>query len=207
MIKRRNLDDEVYDVLLHKIMHGEYEAGEKIRLENLAAELQTSITPISSALRQLQYRGLVTSKRGSGFHVAFFTREDLLEILDALTKIYMLAFDYIVRSEHFGTILQELTALSEYSQLTLENSTYEDYLRVDNLFHETIVQQLNNRYLFNFYADTYRKACLYYQLQADSAKRGRSSARPENHVRICQALQEKDMKALQEIVISDFPLP
>ena len=81
---------------------------------------------------------------------------------------------------------------------------YEAYLKADNKFHESIIQMLNNRYLLEFYYDIFRKICYCFQLSMGSSERGLKTARPDNHCKICDALERGDRQALEEILISDF---
>lgn len=204
-MKRKNLDDEVYEILLQKIMAGEYSAGEKIRLDELAEELDVSVTPVLGALRKLVFDGLVTTKRGNGFYVAVYSKEDLAEMLEALNHIFMIAFGHIMTHDPAASIAR-LRELSDRAQAASDACDYESYLEVDNLFHKTIVQMMGNRYILDFYDDLFRKICYCFQLSVVTAERGFKTARPDNHYKICNALERGDREALERILISDFPL-
>lgn len=202
-MKRRNLDEEVYDILLQQIMEGTYSVGEKIRVEELAEELDVSVTPVLSALRKLVYFGLVTTKRGNGFCVATFTQQEQQELLQAHDEIFMLAFQKIIeRDDH--ALIRRLRTLSDRAMEAYQSQKYKAYLKADNLFHNTILEQLDNRYLIGFCHEMFQKVCFCYQLNIDSGSRGIKTARPENHYRFCDALEQKDLNALRQILRADF---
>jgi len=202
-MKRRNLDEEVYDILLQQIMEGTYSMGEKIRVEELAEELEVSVTPVLSALRKLVYFGLVTTKRGNGFCVATFTRQEQQELLQAHDEIFMLAFRMVIEKND-PALIQRLRTLSDQAMTAYRSQKYKSYLKADNLFHNTILEQLGNRYLIRFCHEMFQKLCFCYQLNIASDSRGMKTARPENHYRFCDALEQKDYAALREILQADF---
>ena len=55
----QSLADEVAEILRNRILHGEYEMGEKLTESKIAAELKVSRTPIRDAFRQLEKEQLV----------------------------------------------------------------------------------------------------------------------------------------------------
>lgn len=202
-MRRRNLDEEVYDILLQQIMDGTYSMGEKIRVEELADELDVSATPVLSALRKLVYFGLVTTKRGNGFFVAAFTPQEQRELLQAHDEIFMMAFRKIIERDD-PALIQRLRVLSDQAMAAYQSQKYKSYLKVDNLFHNTILEQLENRYLIAFCHEMFQKLCFCYQLNIASDSRGIKTARPENHYRFCDALERKDYAALRATLRDDF---
>lgn len=202
-MKRRNLDEEVYDILLQQIMEGIYSMGEKIRVEELAEELDVSVTPVLSALRKLVYFGLVTTKRGNGFCVATFTKQEQRELLQAHDEVFMLAFRKIIEQDDH-VLIQRLRTLSDQAMAAYQSQKYKTYLKADNLFHNTILEQLDNRYLIQFCHEMFQKLCFCYQLNIASDSRGMKTARPENHYRFCDALEQKDYEALRQTLHADF---
>ncbi|OYW33544.1 MAG: GntR family transcriptional regulator, partial [Rhizobiales bacterium 12-66-7] len=64
------LGNEVYDILLKKLMSLEIQPGERIGVDGLARELGVSQTPIREALSQLEAQGLVVKIHLSGYRAA-----------------------------------------------------------------------------------------------------------------------------------------
>lgn len=67
-------------IIRSRILSGEYEAGEQLRAETLASELEMSATPVREALRMLQADRLVHHKPHHGIVVAGISPEETEEI-------------------------------------------------------------------------------------------------------------------------------
>lgn len=77
---RPQLSDDVSNYVRDLIVSGQVRAGEFLRLETLAAELGTSVTPVREALVSLRGDGFVILQPRRGFMVAPFTKDDILDI-------------------------------------------------------------------------------------------------------------------------------
>jgi DNA-binding GntR family transcriptional regulator len=75
--RRSTLSQEVATHLRSKILTGELPAGEFIRIDAVADELEVSNTPVREALVTLQGYGLVDLLPNRGFQVAQLAREDI----------------------------------------------------------------------------------------------------------------------------------
>lgn len=79
-IRREQLSDEVAGHLRVRIMSGSLRPGTFVRLDETAAELGTSITPVREALRTLRGEGMVRLEPHRGHVVAPITRRDIEDI-------------------------------------------------------------------------------------------------------------------------------
>ena len=77
---RPQLSDDVAAYVRDLIVSGQVRAGEFLRLENLADQLGTSVTPVREALVSLRGDGFVILRPRHGFVVAPFTKRDILDI-------------------------------------------------------------------------------------------------------------------------------
>jgi DNA-binding GntR family transcriptional regulator len=77
---RPQLSDDVSNYVRDLIVSGQVRAGEFLRLETLAAQLGTSVTPVREALVSLRGDGFVILQPRRGFMVAPFTKGDILDI-------------------------------------------------------------------------------------------------------------------------------
>ncbi|MGI9156406.1 MAG: GntR family transcriptional regulator [Marmoricola sp.] len=77
---RTGLPDDVADHLRDLIVSGQVRAGEFLRLESLAEQLGTSVTPVREALVSLRGEGFVVLQPRRGFVVAPFTKQDILDV-------------------------------------------------------------------------------------------------------------------------------
>lgn len=79
----RTLAERAFAALHEGIMSGELAAGQRLRIEELAAALQVSHLPIREAIRQLENRGLVQHTPHRGARVTKLSLEDLQQLYDA----------------------------------------------------------------------------------------------------------------------------
>lgn len=74
------LSEEVADHVRRRIMTGQVRPGEFIRLDETAAELGVSVTPVREALLTLRGEGMVESVPHRGYVVAPLSRADVVDI-------------------------------------------------------------------------------------------------------------------------------
>ncbi|MEP6827736.1 MAG: GntR family transcriptional regulator, partial [Aestuariivirga sp.] len=74
------LRQKLKDVLLRRILGGEYKSGERLTELRIAAEFGTSQAPVREALRDLESTGLVVTKPRRGTYVAEVLSKGLREI-------------------------------------------------------------------------------------------------------------------------------
>ncbi len=79
-LRREQLSDEVAGHLRAAIMSGELRPGTFVRLDETAAQLGVSITPVREALRTLRGEGMVQLEPHRGHVVAPLSRRDIEDI-------------------------------------------------------------------------------------------------------------------------------
>ncbi|OBB73788.1 transcriptional regulator [Mycolicibacterium flavescens] len=77
---RPQLAEDVARFVRKRIFDGTYGAGEYVRLEQLAAELGISVTPVREALFELKAEGLLAQQPRRGFVVLPVTGRDLTDV-------------------------------------------------------------------------------------------------------------------------------
>jgi DNA-binding GntR family transcriptional regulator len=84
---RPQLAEDVAGLIRRRIFDGTYRAGSYIRLEQLAAELGISVTPVREALFGLAAEGLLTQQPRRGFVVLPVTRRDIADVAEVQAHI------------------------------------------------------------------------------------------------------------------------
>ena len=84
---RPQLSEAVARFVRNCIFDGTYAAGEYVRLDQLAAELGISVTPVREALFQLRAEGLLDQKLHRGFVVLPVTGRDITDVSDVQAHI------------------------------------------------------------------------------------------------------------------------
>ena len=77
---RPQLADDVARLVRRRIFNGTYAAGKYIRLDQLAAELGISVTPVREALFELRAEGLLDQQPRRGFVVLPVTDRDITDV-------------------------------------------------------------------------------------------------------------------------------
>jgi DNA-binding GntR family transcriptional regulator len=79
-VARPQLSQDVARYVRRRIFEGAYGAGEYVRLEQLAAELGVSVTPVREALLELRAEGLLVQQPHRGFMVLPVTGRDIADV-------------------------------------------------------------------------------------------------------------------------------
>ena len=84
---RPQLAEDVARFVRRRIFDGTYAAGQYIRLDQLAAELGISVTPVREALFELKAEGLLAQQPRRGFVVLPVTGRDLTDVSNVQAHI------------------------------------------------------------------------------------------------------------------------
>jgi DNA-binding GntR family transcriptional regulator len=74
--------DRIYKEIRRSITLNELRPGERLHLDELASNYNTSVTPVREALQMLMQAGLVVNKPHAGFYVAQVTLKKLRDLLE-----------------------------------------------------------------------------------------------------------------------------
>jgi DNA-binding GntR family transcriptional regulator len=140
---RSNLREQIKDVILQRILDGDYEPGARLVETRIAQELGVSQAPVREALRDLEQLGCIVHEPFRGCSVRAFSAEELLEAfpvraaLEALAA--RLAAERITEAE-----LLELADLVETMRAAAERGDAHDQSQANAQFHATIVRAARN---------------------------------------------------------------
>jgi DNA-binding GntR family transcriptional regulator len=86
-VARPQLSEDVARFVRKRIFDGTYAAGQYVRLDQLAAELGISVTPVREALFELRAEGLLAQQPRRGFVVLPVTRRDLTDVANVQAHV------------------------------------------------------------------------------------------------------------------------
>lgn len=86
-VPRPQLSEDVARYVRQRIFDGTYSAGEYVRLDQLAAELGISVTPVREALFELRAEGLLAQQPRRGFVVLPVTGRDLADVANVQAHV------------------------------------------------------------------------------------------------------------------------
>lgn len=76
-----------YELILDRIVGGEYEPGRRLVLGRLGEELGSSVVPVREAIRRLEAEGMVTFERNVGARVAEIDEREYVETMQTLSIV------------------------------------------------------------------------------------------------------------------------
>jgi DNA-binding GntR family transcriptional regulator len=140
---RSNLREQIKDVILQRILDGEYPSGARIVETRIAQELGVSQAPVREALRDLEQLGCIVHEPFRGCSVRAFSADELLEAfpvraaLEALAA--RLAADRITEPEllHLAELLETMRAAARHGDPHGQS-------QANASFHATIVRAARN---------------------------------------------------------------
>jgi len=188
---RSNLREQIKDVILQRIVAGEYSPGERLVETRIAQELGVSQAPVREALRDLEQLGCVVHEPFRGCSVRAFSAEELLEAfpvraaLEALAA--RLAAERITEDE-----LLRLAELLQRMRAAAQRGDAHDQSQANASFHATIVRAARNPTLerqWSFLEPFSRTYLTVSQPGLDLL------ALSERHVPILEALRARDGEA------------
>ncbi|MBV9089583.1 MAG: GntR family transcriptional regulator [Mycobacteriaceae bacterium] len=134
---RPQLSDDVARYVRQRIFEGTYGAGEYVRLEQVAAELGISVTPVREALLQLRAEGLLVQQPRRGFMVLPVTGRDIADVSDVQAHI---GGELAARAATRITEeqLRKLTAIQAALEDAYGRDDHDGAVRLNHEFHRAI---------------------------------------------------------------------
>jgi DNA-binding GntR family transcriptional regulator len=133
-VRREQLSDEVAARLRADIMTGTLRPGTFIRLDETAAQLGVSITPVREALRTLRGEGMVQLEPHRGHVVVPLTRNDVEDIFwlqaTIVKELAATAADRITDSE-----IDELEQLNDALAASVDDGDLDEITSAEFAFH------------------------------------------------------------------------
>ncbi|MCV7317043.1 GntR family transcriptional regulator [Mycolicibacillus parakoreensis] len=134
---RSQLSEEVARFVRTRIFNGDYAAGDYVRLDQLAAELGVSVTPVREALFGLRAEGMLEQLPHRGFVVLPVTKRDIIDVSAVQAHI---GGELAARAAAAITDdrLRELGALQDQLEDAYASGDGERAVRLNHEFHRAI---------------------------------------------------------------------
>jgi DNA-binding GntR family transcriptional regulator len=145
-ISRGVLSDQVKDLLLQRILAGEYPPGARIVETRVAKELGTSQAPVREALRDLEALGVVEIKDFRGARVRHPTKAQLLEAYAIRAELESLGAR-LAMPRMSDADLDELQAYVDEMQRAADAGDTHRAAVVDVAFHARVIEISGNKTL------------------------------------------------------------
>jgi DNA-binding GntR family transcriptional regulator len=140
---RSNLREQIKDVILQRIVAGEYPQGARLVETRIAQELGVSQAPVREALRDLEQLGCIVHEPFRGCSVRAFSAEELLEAFPVRAALEALAARLAAERMTEDELLQ-LAELVEKMRAAADRGDAHDQSQANAQFHATIVRAARN---------------------------------------------------------------
>lgn len=186
---RPQLSEDVARIIRRRIFDGTYAAGSYVRLDQLAAELGISVTPVREALFALCAEGLINQQPRRGFAVLPVTGRDVTDVANVQAHV---GGELAARAALNITDeqLRELKEIQAQLEAAYAGDEHEHTVRLNHEFHRAI----------NVAADSPKLAQLMSQITRYApesvfpAIEGWPEQSMQDHRRILSALKKRDDK-------------
>jgi len=196
----KNISDQIYEILLERIISGDYKTGDRIDTTQLVGEFRVSRSPVKDALNKLFGAGIVDISARKGHYVRTISSQELVDLFD-----FRLILEVNAARRAVGRVddkaLGVLGDIIEKSLKIVEKEGNGDIVKVyhlDSQFHKTIVNLAQNKLV----AETYRQI----HLLSHAARtqfvetKERSIAAQMEHREILQAMVERNAAEVERAI-------
>ena len=199
-IQRERAVDAVYQALRQAIVSCLMKPGERLNVEELAAKLGVSLTPVRGAIQQLATEGLVDIRPRSGTFVASLTPQDVDETFKIRCALECLAGEEALH-RLTGLQLRRLKELLKSLKRKVQNEDDRKAHDRDNVeLHQIIMEASGNRRLREMY-DALNAHIKIARIHAGETNwPSRLQEEQAEHEAIVAALEAKDAAALNQAI-------
>ena len=187
-IGRVMLREQVKEVLVDRILSGEYRPGSRLVETRIARELGLSQAPVREALRDLEQLGLVDYQPFRGSSVREISLDELLEAFPVRVALERLAVELAAPQITDA----ELERLAGHIRAMRDAGDAHDKSAADVAFHETIVQATRNATLLDIWRRLQPHARTFISIAMPASRQGSLADR---HEPILAALRRRDATA------------
>jgi DNA-binding GntR family transcriptional regulator len=186
----------IYKKMRRSIIMGHRESAERLNIENIAQEYNTSVTPVRDALQMLSHEGLVIIKPRSGYFVTTITLKQLRDLLD-VRRILELSGVERAALRITQEQIEELQAVHA-GYTGDDDESYDRYTDENRKFHYLLAKASGNNEL----ADLVAK--LHDQLARFMVMRRAGKTMENTHKRIVDAVIIHDAEAARQALLDDI---
>jgi DNA-binding GntR family transcriptional regulator len=189
-------NNAIYVELRRAIIMNHMKPGERVDVEAIARQYNTSVTPVRDALQMLRQDGLVTIKPRSGY---FVMRTTLKQLRDLLDLRHIIEVACVERAALNITAAQIAELRAVHAGYTGDDDiSYDRYTEENRRFHYLLARASGNNEL------TQMMGRLHDRLARFMVMRHGGRTQAETHHKIIDALEARDAEAARDALINDI---
>lgn len=192
-----SLQDFAYGKCRELLEQGDLQPGELYSEAAISKQLNISRTPLRGAIQRLEKEGLVTRLPQRGFHVNEFGKEDIEELFTIRKAIEGYAVEQLAKNIDDVGLRKFQQFLSEQEGYC-EIDDFQPFIDADRIFHEEMVNFLDNKRLVEMYGDL-RLSIALFARKRFRVTRQRDQSLAE-HKEILAAIEKGDSTAAREAI-------
>jgi DNA-binding GntR family transcriptional regulator len=186
----------IYKKLRRSIIMGARESGERLNVEALADEYNTSVTPVRDALQMLSHEGLVDIKPRSGYFVRSITLKQLRDLLDVRRMLELTAIER-------ATLRATEEQIEEMSHVHAgytgdDDESYDRYTDENRRFHYLLARASGNNELAELVGS------LHDRLARFMVMRRAGKSMEITHERIIEAMKTQNVETARQALLDDI---
>jgi DNA-binding GntR family transcriptional regulator len=196
---RPQLPDDVAGYVRRRIFDGRLRAGRYLRLDQLAADLGVSVTPVREALLNLCAEGLLVQRPRRGFMVLGLTARDVADVANVQAFI---GGELAARAAELVTDdqLDELRAIQDELERAYRGDDLERTVRLNHEFHRLVNVVGDSPKLTQFMSAITR----YAPESVFPTLSGWPKRSTSDHRRVIAALERRDVAAARSAMAQHF---
>lgn len=142
-----NNTELAYEVILHQILEGSLQPGDKIPQETLATYLNMSRTPVRDALMRLEEDQFIEKTEKNSYQVCRLHLRDYVNFCEFRITLEVKAA-YLAARNIREDEMEQLTQNIEALQTAIKNKNHAQILQLDMEFHSIICKASRNEYIY-----------------------------------------------------------
>jgi DNA-binding GntR family transcriptional regulator len=195
-INDRTSKSLIYKKMRRSIIMGHRESAERLNIESIAREYNTSVTPVRDALQMLSHEGLVMIKPRSGYFVNTITLKQVRDLLDVRRILELSGVERASLRITQEQIVELQSVHAGYSGD--DDEAYDRYTDENRRFHFLLAKASGNNEL----ADLVAK--LHDQLARFMVMRRAGKTMENTHKRILDAVIAHDAESARQALLEDI---
>lgn len=192
---RISAKENAFNQLQQWIIDGTLRPEEKLNDTELAQALGVSRTPIRESLQLLEVQGFVEMFPGKATQVTTVRKEDIKDLLPPLAALQALSAELAIPNLDKKTIDNMEDANERFSH-AIQTKDYFSALKIDEEFHQIIVDAANNPYITSMVANL--QAHVLRQFFHNSIVLTTHSIK--EHATIIELLKKRDAAAVAQVM-------
>jgi DNA-binding GntR family transcriptional regulator len=197
-IRRERVGDVVYQMLRQSILDQTFSPGDRLQLDELAAKLDVSATPVKDAINRLAAEGLIEIRPRSGTYVSQISIEELAESLEIRCAIEYFAAGTVVQRATNEDIHSFVLLVKELDRPINTDEERVLHEQKNRELHERFVSLAGNRKMLDLYRSLNTHISMARVHYASQAWKSRLEQESQEHNEILRCLERRDGHALAE---------